>query len=143
MNREIKFEYVWKCSECGHSYTKIYSLDELEGEYGDEFSKSIVCEHADGTDGTIKLLCRRLFTRLHDKNGKEIYEGEITPHSDTKHNGGTITTHYGVVEWDSSIASFVLRIHEDGSQEDLYESCKWFESVGNIYENPELLEESK
>ena len=138
MNRELKFRYIYECRKCGHINVSIKELVDIE----EDGATDLGYHHCAENDFNLYRIKDRLqFTGLHDKNGKEIYKGEITPHSETTHNDGTITTHYGVVEWDSSIASFVLRIQEDGSQEDLYESCKWFESVGNIYENPELMEE--
>jgi len=132
MTREIKFR-AWDKKR-----TSMYTVSGFSFEVG----KASLNTDMMGSHWVVELSDIELmqFIGLHDKNDKEIYDGDITPHSETTPPDGTITTHYGVVEWDSSIASFVLRIQEDGSQEELYESCKWFESVGNIYENPELLD---
>jgi uncharacterized phage protein (TIGR01671 family) len=73
------------------------------------------------------------FTGLTDKNGKEIYEGDILR--------PTVT---GIrkdaeVKWDTETASFFADFDYD--PKDWYELV-WgnrVEVIGNIYENPELL----
>jgi len=68
------------------------------------------------------------FTGLKDKNGKEIYEGDILA-------GGMI------VCWRDDLASFALR--KEGWAYDHYFGeaidAGNTEIIGNIYENPELL----
>lgn len=75
-------------------------------------------------------------TGLMDKNGKLIYEKDIIKCS--YGNVGAL----GVVEWDFENMQFVLKIKEDFysfSPKTIYEKI---EILGNIYENPELLEEA-
>ena len=64
------------------------------------------------------------FSGLIDKNGKEIYEGDIIlyehPYAGTWKD---------VVEYDAEKAAF----------SPLYKFHKTFEIIGNIYENPELI----
>lgn len=74
-------------------------------------------------------------TGLKDKNGKEIFEGDIVDYKGRE----------AVVKWHGSYASFIYRF-VDGLQErvsewdPLFLACYHFEIIGNIYENPELLE---
>ena len=72
------------------------------------------------------------FTGLQDKNGKEIYEGDIVT---------TGTDKAMIVGWSERHASFV--IERDGWMfghyfGEAFESNEC-EVIGNIYENPELL----
>jgi uncharacterized phage protein (TIGR01671 family) len=79
-------------------------------------------------DAEIKGRILMQFTGLLDKNGKEIYEGDIV---DSKLYDGTRKNY--VVEYRDG--SFVIGLTELG---------KWIEDViviGNIYENPNLLED--
>lgn len=70
-------------------------------------------------------------TGMKDKNGKEIYEGDLL----SVENGTYI---YKVV-WDDRWARFVYKNTYDGINESIFH-VKEFEVVGNIYDNPELLE---
>ena len=68
------------------------------------------------------------YTGLKDKNGKEIYEADIG--WDEHHEC------YGVVKFDEG--KFLYEW--ENISEDLFEVCDEIEIIGNIYENPELLE---
>ena len=73
-------------------------------------------------------------TGLKDKNGKLIYEGDILLSLATK-------SHIGVVCWDKEKAYF--KINGKGIAYNALQtfcSKNAFEVIGNIYENPELLE---
>lgn len=79
-------------------------------------------------------------TGLKDKNGRLIYEGDIVLLDDTDSFENPIKT---VVRWAEENASFGLfRSHNLYYGFYSYESEN-FEVIGNIHENPELLEEEK
>lgn len=71
------------------------------------------------------------YTGLKDKNGKEIYEGDIVNHLFYKEIGQVI--------WNEKSARFVF-LFKDGSKDKIFQVDKEsFEIIGNIYENPELI----
>ena len=82
----------------------------------------------DLTDDIIPLQ----FTGLTDKNGKEIYEGDVIFMGDKKPV---------VVGWSKMFASFVVNRNGWMHSHWFGESCdpEDCEIVGNIYETPELL----
>lgn len=83
------------------------------------------------------------FTGLHDVNGKEIYEGDIVEITGN-YKPGTYT-----VIWDSYRVAWWLKNIKQREKEyddDFYQllggpwQCDIREIIGNIHENPELLE---
>ena len=77
-------------------------------------------------------------TGLFDRNGKEIFEGDILDYKGRK----------ALVRWHGSYASFIYRFVDELQKrktewKPLYLAYMKCEIIGNIYENPELLEESK
>lgn len=82
------------------------------------------------------------FTGLHDKNGKEIYEGDIVKWILTMPgvgvNGGYDeyeTEEIGEIQWDAG----ALYLGEYCAAGFAYDSENCAEIIGNIHDNPELL----
>jgi len=77
------------------------------------------------------------YTGLKDKNGKEIYEGDICNCREYEC--------FGKVEWNNEEAGFYFCVVMEGGgfeEEHLYDYVDELEVIGNIYENPALIEGS-
>ena len=72
------------------------------------------------------------FTGLHDKNGKEIYEGDVVRHYDYPRQKFSV---------EYIAPSFEARNTKDGTLRPMWHNGKLtdYEIIGNIYSNPELL----
>lgn len=68
------------------------------------------------------------FTGLHDKNEKEIYEGDLIIQQDYKKPLE--------VYFCDDCGCFKARLHGKGNIESIHGDC---EVIGNIFENPELI----
>jgi uncharacterized phage protein (TIGR01671 family) len=87
------------------------------------------------------------FTGLHDKNGKEIYEGDIILYKyvPRSHEGEIIVRKIVTVFYNEVDAAFLLKGLEkwpcrfNRNRPDDH-NISIYEVIGNIYENPELLE---
>ena len=77
------------------------------------------------------------FTGLHDKNGKEIYEGDIVKATYEFENNET-SSEIGVVK--NKIHKFILENRQKYEFE--IEYFDYLEVIGNVWDNPELLERS-
>ena len=81
------------------------------------------------------------FTGLYDKNGKEIYEGDIVkfPHV------GECTR--GIIVWNGKVGAWCIKLKGENSLGstpvgEMLSSYK-IEVIGNIHDNPELIKEEQ
>lgn len=117
MNREIKFRAWDKENKLMFPHKLIDQYDK-DGFmlWGDIFS---------GQDKTVELM---QFTGIKDKYGKEIYEGDVVKLDDI----------ICPITWDDGGFQMITD-KQQGKSPAIQNRLKYFEVIGNIYENPELL----
>jgi uncharacterized phage protein (TIGR01671 family) len=118
--REIKFR-AWDNDM--HEWTTAFDMD------NDGVVYPAVTPYSNNPD--IRIM---EYTGLHDKNGKEIYEGDIV--REVLWRQEQTDDVLGKVHWSDGNAGFWVSgrsVLTEGYTQDL-------EVIGNIYENPELLE---
>jgi uncharacterized phage protein (TIGR01671 family) len=124
--REIKFR-VWDKKNkrfISPTFMKITGIGRVWITENGDYSLNVIND--------IELL---QFTGLYDKNGKEIYEGDIILYQ--------VNDNYkckAIVSW--NIDGFILMWQDKTSPNNLSDFwCENTEVIGNVYENPELLNE--
>ncbi|KKK86293.1 hypothetical protein LCGC14_2764690 [marine sediment metagenome] len=131
--REIKFR-AWQGG-------RFHYWGFIKSKYGDDYEfHSLTDTNAEPLSMTEKMERSQQYTGLIDKNNIEIYEGDIVIF-DNRTIGGELVR--GEVVWcdDNTLSrlEWGLRLH--GERQGYYPTdfLGYLEVIGNIYENPELL----
>jgi len=125
--REIKFRAWDKINK-----RMLFSLGDTEGTWWYPFGFEMNSKYFQKRSYSYNCILMQ-YTGLKDKNGKEIYEGDIVRHKDAPLEICTVI-------WDGG--GFYAR----SNIEDMFYSLTnkvLIEVIGNIYENPELLKENE
>ena len=78
------------------------------------------------------------YTGLTDKNGKRIFEGDIVKAQDEILGSPFCDGMNGKVVYDE--AAYFIELKDPMNSQWLYDECAVYEVIGNIHDNPELLE---
>lgn len=138
--REIKFRaYNHRINQM----EKVNSIEWLLNEDTDKYEPDVITREALCSD----KLSLMQYTGLLDKNGKEIFEGDIVRGREIKYNN--VTDEYDlVIDYTSEVkfvrCAFCIQLYKDVRT--WYELSTYFnegeyiEVIGNVYQNKDLLQ---
>lgn len=147
--REIKFKVVWNGEVSLDAYTIGEFVEGVELRFSD--GGTLPFNDIDWSTDIVEYL---QYTGLKDKNGKEIYEGDVLRilYTDwmSKHLGTAEQQAMSLEEYKKSISKrgevvfagdrYSIDFHDGYATGTLFEGTHGEkEIIGNIYENPELL----
>lgn len=112
---------------------------EIIGKFRDG-STSVPLKFEDKRNGEDVILTQS--TGLFDENGQEIFEGDVVQFEDCYIESDFLYINKGIVEW--SQGRFTVTNRDSVEMEDLLDGeLLDVTIIGNIYENPELMEGDK
>lgn len=121
----------WIVPVSHNTYLKGFEIINSEGINYDEFDNYVPSYSSEVVDPeTVGQ-----FTGLLDKNGKKIFEGDIVVHEVQK----GILFNKGVINWDAKNARWAHQLNTMNPCLCMFDSSS-HEVIGNIHDNPELLE---
>lgn len=113
--KEIKFRCWWD--------NKMHKVSGIDNVFGTQYI-DLFCADSIKTEEGILMQ----YTGLKDKNGKEVYDGDLLKIQ--------YEEKYGIVKWNEELACFQICNVPSRTLKHI----KHYEVVGNIYENKDLLE---
>lgn len=112
---------------------------EIIGKFSDG-STSVPLKFEDKRNGEDVVLMQS--TGLFDKNNKEIFEGDVVQFEDCSEMPDSLYINTGIIEWCQG--GFHVTNRDSVSMGDLLDGDVLdVKIIGNIYENPELLEDKE
>lgn len=125
MNRELKFR-AWT----GKEMVLTADFFDEHADWGQGFLRAIKLDQGDGSYELIPLM---QFTGLKDKNGKDIYEGDLVFYEDHEWE---VVWEYD--RWDMKNGDTYVRDHDfpDDPGTTFFENAL---IIGNVFENPQML----
>lgn len=144
MSREIKFEYVGRNVMHGDIVRQALTLEQIQ------LGRDMLTFFNPDNDNC-EMLAKRQYTGIKDKNGKEVYEGDIVRCTTRNKNDKRKIDEKFISEIFWEVDTFL--VHDspkcdspigtyDGNNHSLIMPVNpTIEIIGNIYENPEMLEE--
>jgi uncharacterized phage protein (TIGR01671 family) len=97
------------------------------------------CDEMEGIDGWLDEVELMQYTGLKDKNGKEIYEGDILQNPIEVESGAKSFLRFEVFFSEGSLSFRIRDLHTRAKYSNRVVPLSTLEVIGNIYENPELL----
>jgi uncharacterized phage protein (TIGR01671 family) len=141
MDRVIKFR-AWNGKKMVLQFDGIANIDSFNTSVEKQL---LVCigGYSWGTANWGKDCILMQFTGLHDKNGKEVFEGDVCKVQLPMGGfwGDVKTEKTGVIEFNEDICAFIVRWEWSKNQHHIQINCDLdLEVIGNRFENPELCE---
>lgn len=135
--RNIKFRGKTGTTE-GKKWVYGY-LYKIKSFFSEDYQYFIKNEHLQETSVDEDTIGQ--YTGLKDRNMKEIYEGDIVKFR-FKEDREEFPDLIGYIEYQSTFAAFRIMSSQGSFKIDITE-IKFIEKIGNIYDNPELLEKGE